>query len=158
MIVGIDPGLTGAIAVIGERVDAWDIPVLLKKVNAHELREILRDIHYGDTLSNIEMICIEQVNAMPGQGVTSMFNFGKTVGSIDAVASLMKVPIVYVRPAKWKKDLGLIRPDLVPAEKKELSRQRAIELYPEVCDKLKRKKDNGRAEALLIALWAEKFS
>ena len=94
-----------------------------------------------------EKICVvvEHVTAMPGQGVTSMFNFGQSFGVIKGICSAMQLPIHFVRPAKWKKYFNLIKTT------KDASRSRAIEVFPKVSDKLKRKKDSNKADAILIA-------
>ena len=83
---------------------------------------------------------------MPGQGVSSMFRFGQTLGRIEGVVALTKVPVHYVSPAKWKRHFGLGRD-------KEDARRLAIERYPRIADRLSRKKDEGRAEALLLATY-----
>ena len=88
---------------------------------------------------------VEHVTAMPGQGVTSMFNFGQSFGVIKGICSAMQLPIHFVRPTKWKKYFNLINTT------KDASRSRAIEIFPKVSDKLKRKKDSNKADAILIA-------
>ena len=88
---------------------------------------------------------MEHVSAMPGQGVTSMFNFGQSFGVIKGICSAMQLPIHFVRPTKWKKYFNLIKTS------KDASRSRAIELFPKVSEKLKRKKDSNKADAILIA-------
>ena len=82
---------------------------------------------------------------MPGQGVTSMFNFGQSFGLIKGICSAMQLPIYFVRPAKWKKYFNLINTS------KEASRSRAIEIFPIISNQLKRKKDSNKADAILIA-------
>jgi len=145
--VGIDPGLTGAVAFLwgGGRVDVFDIPVLPRlsgkgtQVNARQLYLILNTAPPG------ALVYFEQVNPMPGQGVTSMFHFGRTVGVIEGVLGSLGLPYEMVRPQVWKKGAGLLK------KEKDASRTLALQLYPQVSDKLARKKDNGRAEAILIA-------
>ena len=88
---------------------------------------------------------VEQVSAMPGQGVTSMFNFGQTFGSIKGICAALNLPIFYVRPAKWKKHFELIN------SSKDASRTKVIEMYPSISTRLSRKKDVNKADAILIA-------
>ena len=88
---------------------------------------------------------VEQVNAMPGQGVTSMFNFGQTFGAIKGICAALELPIFFVRPAKWKKHFELIN------SSKDASRTKAIEMYPSIAAKLSKKKDVNKSDAILIA-------
>ena len=90
-------------------------------------------------------VIVEQVNAMPGQGVTSMFNFGQTFGAIKGVCAALGLPIFFVRPSKWKKHFELIN------SSKDASRTKAIEMYPNLSHKLARKKDVNKSDAILIA-------
>ena len=90
-------------------------------------------------------VVIEQVAAMPGQGVTSMFNFGQSFGILKGICSAMQLPMYFVRPAKWKKYFGLINSE------KDASRTRAIEMFPYFSSQLSKKKDTNKADAILIA-------
>ena len=90
-------------------------------------------------------VVVEQVNAMPGQGVTSMFNFGQTFGAIKGICASLGLPIFFVRPSKWKKHFDLIN------SQKDSSRTKAIEMYPSLSSELSRKKDVNKADAILIA-------
>jgi crossover junction endodeoxyribonuclease RuvC len=90
-------------------------------------------------------VVIEQVSAMPGQGVTSMFNFGQSFGILKGICSAMQLPMFFVRPAKWKKYFNLIN------SQKDASRTRAIEIFPYFSTQLSRKKDSNKADAILIA-------
>ena len=90
-------------------------------------------------------VIIEQVSAMPGQGVTSMFNFGQSFGILKGICSAMQLPMYFVRPAKWKKYFGLINSE------KDASRTRAIEMFPYFSSQLSKKKDSNKADAILIA-------
>ena len=90
-------------------------------------------------------VVIEQVSAMPGQGVTSMFNFGQSFGILKGICSAMQLPMYFVRPAKWKKYFNLINSE------KDASRTRAIEIFPYFSSQLSRKKDSNKADAILIA-------
>ena len=93
---------------------------------------------------NIKVV-IEQVSAMPGQGVTSMFNFGQSFGILKGICSAMQLPTYFVRPAKWKKYFNLINSE------KDASRTRAIEIFPYFSSNLSKKKDSNKADAILIA-------
>ena len=150
IVVGIDPGLNGAIAVLQDKkvLSITDMPVMAdgkknkRQLNNAQLAEILRkNTSEGDEIS----IVVEQVNAMPGQGVTSMFNFGQTFGAIKGVCAAMQLPIFFVRPSKWKKYFELIN------SSKDSSRTKAIEMYPNLSDQLAKKKDVNKSDAILIA-------
>tara|TARA_B100001989_G_C24435665_1_gene411347 strand:- start:416 stop:844 length:429 start_codon:yes stop_codon:yes gene_type:complete len=138
-VVGIDPGLNGAIAILQDKkvLSITDMPVMAdgkknkRQLNNAQLAEILRkNTSEGDEIS----IVVEQVNAMPGQGVTSMFNFGQTFGAIKGVCAALQLPIFFVRPSKWKKYFELIN------SSKDSSRTKAIEMYPYLSDQLAKKK------------------
>ena len=90
-------------------------------------------------------VVVEQVNAMPGQGVTSMFNFGQTFGAIKGVSAALNLPIFFVRPSKWKKHFELIN------SSKDSSRTKVIEMYPSLSSQLSKKKDVNKSDAVLIA-------
>ena len=149
-VVGIDPGLKGAIAILQDKkvLSITDMPVMAdgkknkRQLNNAQLAEILRkNTSEGDEIS----IVVEQVNAMPGQGVTSMFNFGQTFGAIKGVCAALQLPIFFVRPSKWKKYFELIN------SSKDSSRTKAIEMYPNLSDQLAKKKDVNKSDAILIA-------
>jgi crossover junction endodeoxyribonuclease RuvC len=152
MKIGIDPGITGAIAILEDSlrcVGIYDMPTMalgLKRwqVNAPELGKILLAVGLR-YCSDKKEICVylEQVNAMPGQGVTSMFNFGTSYGIVIGVAGALGLSLSLVRPNAWKKTAGLI------GKPKDAARTLAQQLYPDV--DLAHKKDVGRADALLIA-------
>ncbi len=151
-IIGIDPGISGAVCFFkdGKIIDVIDMPSMSegkknkKQVNGNQLfNEInfrLNEISKDETC-----VVVEHVTAMPGQGVTSMFNFGQSFGVIKGICSAMQLPIHFVRPAKWKKYFNLINTS------KDASRSRAIEIFPKISEKLKRKKDTNKADAILIA-------
>ena len=151
-IIGIDPGISGAICFFddGKIIDVIEMPNMAegkknkRQVNGAQIyNEILKRIDKNQK-KEIRVI-IEQVSAMPGQGVTSMFNFGQSFGILKGICSAMQLPMYFVRPAKWKKYFNLIN------SSKDASRSRAIEIFPKVSDKLKRKKDSNKADAILIA-------
>ena len=149
-IIGIDPGLSGAIAVMegNKIVDIFDMPVMpegkknKRQLNSAQLVKLLKD----NIKNNEEVaIIVEQVNAMPGQGVTSMFNFGQTFGAIKGICAALGLPIFFVRPAKWKKHFELIN------SSKDASRTKASEMYPSISHQLSKKKDVNKSDAILIA-------
>ena len=149
-VVGIDPGLNGAIAILEDKkvLSIIDMPVMAdgkknkRQLNNAQLAEILRN----NTSDDDEIsVVVEQVNAMPGQGVTSMFNFGQTFGAIKGVCAALKLPIFFVRPSKWKKYFELIN------SSKDSSRTKVIEMYPYLSDQLTKKKDVNKSDAILIA-------
>ena len=149
-IIGIDPGLSGAIAILEDNkvIELFDMPVMSdgkknkRQLNSAHLVKLIRD-NIKDS-QDITMV-VEQVNAMPGQGVTSMFNFGQTFGAIKGICAALGLPIFFVRPAKWKKHFELIN------SSKDASRTKAIEMYPKISDKLSKKKDVNKSDAILIA-------
>ena len=94
---------------------------------------------------NEVVVVIEQVSAMPGQGVTSMFNFGQSFGVLKGICSAMQLSMHFVRPAKWKKYFNLIKTE------KDASRTKVIEIFPYISSQLSRKKDSNKADAILIA-------
>ena len=152
LIIGIDPGISGSICFLqdGKIVDVVEMPTMTegkknkKQVNGSQIvNEILEKIKELDK-REIKVV-IEQVSAMPGQGVTSMFNFGQSFGILKGICSSMQLPMYFVRPAKWKKYFNLINSE------KDASRTRAIEISPYFSNQLSRKKDSNKADAILIA-------
>ena len=148
-IFGIDPGLSGAIAVLENEVvlDIIDLPVMSEgKKNKRQLNSAQLSQYMSKNVENINKtsVVVEQVNAMPGQGVTSMFNFGQTFGAIKGISATLKLPIYFVRPSKWKKHFDLIN------SSKDASRTKAIEIYPSLAEKLSKKKDVNKSDAILI--------
>ena len=150
IIIGIDPGVSGAISVLENKkvVEIFDMPTMIegkknkRQVNGAQLTNIIKERLNNDKEI---IVVVEHVNAMPGQGVTSMFNFGQSFGVIKGVCSALGLPIYFVRPTKWKKHFNLIKTN------KEASRTKVIEVYPEISSKLSRKKDSNKADAILIA-------
>ena len=141
LIIGIDPGISGSICFFedGKILDVINMPTMTdgkknkKQVNGSQIyNEISKRIKKtGD--QNIRVV-IEQVSAMPGQGVTSMFNFGQSFGILKGICSAMQLPMYFVRPAKWKKYFNLINSE------KDASRTRAIEIFPYFSSELSKKK------------------
>ena len=152
LVIGIDPGISGSICFLqdGKILDVIEMPTMTegkknkKQVNGSQIfNEISERIKKLDK-NNIRVV-IEQVSAMPGQGVTSMFNFGQSFGILKGICSAMQLPIYFVRPAKWKKYFNLINSE------KDASRTRAIEIFPYFSSQLSKKKDANKADAILIA-------
>jgi crossover junction endodeoxyribonuclease RuvC len=149
-IIGIDPGLSGGIAILDDKkvIELFDMPVMPDgKKNKRQLNSALLVKLIKDNIKNLEdtAMVVEQVNAMPGQGVTSMFNFGQTFGAIKGICAALGLPIFFVRPAKWKKHFELIN------SSKDSSRTKAIEMYPSISEQLSKKKDVNKSDAILIA-------
>ena len=152
LIIGIDPGLSGSICFFqdGKILDVIEMPTMTegkknkKQVNGsqiyNEICKIKKDIEKQEI-----RIVIEQVSAMPGQGVTSMFNFGQSFGILKGISSAMQLPVYFVRPAKWKKYFNLLNSE------KDASRTKAIEIFPYFSSRLSKKKDSNKADAILIA-------
>ena len=156
LIIAIDPGINGAICFFenGEVKDVLEMPTMAegkknkRQVNGHQMfNELSYRIKKYDT-HKINVV-VEQVSAMPGQGVTSMFNFGQSFGVIKGICAAMQLPIFFVRPAKWKKHFELIN------TQKDASRTKAIEMFPKISSILSKKKDSNKADAILIASFYE---
>ncbi len=152
LIIGIDPGISGSICFFenGKILEVIEMPTMSdgkknkRQVNGSQIyNEILKRI--GRTEKQDIRVVIEHVSAMPGQGVTSMFNFGQSFGILKGICSAMQLPVYFVRPAKWKKYFGLIN------SQKDASRTRAIEMFPYFSAHLSKKKDTNKADAILIA-------
>ena len=152
LVIGIDPGISGSICFFqdGKIIDVIEMPTMTegkknkKQVNGSQIfNEISERIKKLDK-KDIKVI-IEQVSAMPGQGVTSMFNFGQSFGILKGICSAMQLPMYFVRPAKWKKYFNLINSE------KDASRTKAIEVFPYYSSELSKKKDSNKADAILIA-------
>ena len=152
IIIGIDPGINGAISIIENKkiIEVYDTPTMIdgkknkRQINGAQVTNIFKERLNGE---KEVVVVVEHVNAMPGQGVTSMFNFGQSFGVIKGICAALNLPIYFVRPSKWKKHFNLIKTN------KDASRTKVIEVYPEISSKLHRKKDSNRADAILIALY-----
>ena len=152
LIIGIDPGISGSICFFedGKILDVLEMPTMTdgkknkKQVNGAQIYNEISIKIRGIEKQNLRVI-IEQVSAMPGQGVTSMFNFGQSFGILKGICSAMQLPMYFVRPAKWKKYFGLIKSE------KDASRTKAIEMFPYFSSQLSKKKDSNKADAILIA-------
>ncbi len=150
IIFGIDPGISGAVCVLkeGKILEVYEMPTMIdgkknkRQVNGAEVTNIF--------LKNLNnkykaKVVVEHVTAMPGQGVTSMFNFGQSFGVMKGICAALKLPIYFVRPVKWKKYFNLINTN------KDASRTKVIEIFPYFSSHLSRKKDSNKADAILIA-------
>ena len=156
LIIGIDPGIKGAICIFknGIILDVFDMPTMpvgkknKSQVNGSQLYNEIQRAVINENKSDIKVV-IEQVSAMPGQGVTSMFNFGQSFGVIKGICAAMQLPIFFIRPIKWKKHFELIN------SQKDASRTKAIEMFPKISSILSKKKDSNKADAILIASFYE---
>ena len=168
IIFGIDPGVSGAICTLkkGKVIGIYEMPTMIdgkknkRQVNGAEVTNIfikemnnlkfletksIEKISHTDNWEDSAKVIVEHVTAMPGQGVTSMFNFGQSFGVIKGICAALKLPIYFVRPTQWKKHFNLIKTN------KDASRTKVIEVYPNISSKLSRKKDSNKADAILIA-------
>ena len=152
LIIGIDPGISGSICFLdnGKILDVIEMPIMTdgkknkKQVNGSQVyNEISKRIKQFE--KNQIRVVIEHVSAMPGQGVTSMFNFGQSFGILKGICTAMQLPMYFVRPTKWKKYFNLLNSE------KDASRTRAKEIFPYFSSQLSRKKDSNKADAILIA-------
>ena len=141
LIIAIDPGITGSICFFedGKIINLVEMPNMAdgkknkKQVNGSQIYNEISSRIKNIEKKNIKVV-IEQVSAMPGQGVTSMFNFGQSFGILKGICSAMQLPMYFVRPAKWKKYFNLINSE------KDASRTKAIEVFPYISPQLSRKK------------------
>lgn len=145
-VLGIDPGVTGAIAFyfpgLYGRVAVYDMPTMAGEVNAHALDGLIRD--HAPTVA-----VIERVGPMPRDGVMQAWRFSAAYNTARTVVMLRDIPLTLITPAVWKKGMGVKGG---PAGK-EQCRRKAIEMFPAVAGHFLRKKDQGRAEAALLAYY-----
>ena len=150
IIIGIDPGVSGAICILtdGKITEIYEMPTMIdgkknkKQVNGAEVTNIINKELVNEKDINV---VIEHVSAMPGQGVTSMFNFGQSFGVLKGICAALKLPVHFIRPVKWKKYFNLINTE------KDASRTKVIEAFPYISSKISKKKDSNKADAILIA-------
>ena len=150
IIIGIDPGVSGAICILtdGKITEIYEMPTMIdgkknkKQVNGAEVTNIINKELVSEKDVNV---VIEHVSAMPGQGVTSMFNFGQSFGVLKGICAALKLPVHFIRPVKWKKHFNLINTE------KDASRTKVIEVFPYISSKISKKKDANKADAILIA-------
>lgn len=155
IILGIDPGLSGALALYDtseQTVEVFDMPVLDLVRNGKKKREVsaqaLANLLAATT---IKAAFVERVNAMPGQGVTSVFSFGRSTGIVEGILAAYDIPTTLVTPQAWQKAVG-------QRAGKDGSRERAMQLFPAQVGLFQRKKDDGRSDAALIAYYGAKLS
>jgi len=154
IIAGIDPGKSGAMAIVypDNKVHFFDVPMIKLRGKAKPAwKDWDRTWRSALDFAGVDLIVIEEVAARPGQGVTSMFTFGRTLGFVHAIAVASGAAVETVSPTVWKAKLGLLN------SSKGASRERAENLLPDTCGKLDRVKDDGRAEAALLAYYGRKF-
>jgi len=150
IIIGIDPGISGAICILndGKITEIYEMPTMIdgkknkRQVNGAEITNIINKelVNKKDA-----KVVIEHVSAMPGQGVTSMFNFGQSFGVLKGICAALKLPVYFIRPVKWKKYFNLINTE------KDASRTKVIEVFPYISSRVSKKKDANKADAILIA-------
>lgn len=150
MRIGIDPGASGAIVVMDDafRLIEWAHMPTIKigtqtRVNGAEVAALLRD--FDDAAAYLE-----QVGAMPGQGVSSMFSFGHAAGTISGVLAALMIPVTLVTPQVWKKRAGI-----ASGSDKDAARSRAIQLWPAWRDLAAKGKGQALADAALIARYGD---
>ena len=151
--LGIDVGLSGAIALVvdGDLISVVDMPTVTldrngkakRQVSVPELVEIIKQFDPTDAFT-------ERVFAMSGQGVTSVFSFGRSLGVVEGVLGALKIKNSLVTPQTWQKGIAV-------TGGKDGSRARAMELFPDQIALFKRVKDDGRSDASLIALWGHRY-
>ena len=153
MIIGIDPGCSGALAVFaddGVILDYLNMPTVKvgtkSRVNGAAVAAFLREAMLLDSCHAY----LEQVGAMPGQGVSSMFTFGHAAGVVEGILQGLGIPYTLVTPQAWKKRAGLIGQD------KDAARSRAIQLYPDLRVLDLKGKGQAVADAILIARYGDK--
>jgi crossover junction endodeoxyribonuclease RuvC len=151
IICGIDPGLNGAVAILddsGGVSSALDLPVHIVGTARGKRRAEL-DIHKIAALLRgmlIDHVFIEQVSAMPKQGVTGVFRFGYSAGVLEGIVVTLGLPLTFVRPQAWQRHHGI-------RGGADEARRRCLQLYPSIGEQLRRVKDCHRADAILIAAY-----
>lgn len=148
IVVGVDCGFSGAIAHYCTRtkdLDVIDMPVILNSKGKNEI-DIHSLLHLLEPEAKDRMAVVEQVVSRPNQSSVATFRFGMGYGALIACVAANKTPMHLVTPQKWKKHFGL-------TSDKDTSRQLAMQRFPDYAEKFVRKKDDGRAEAALIALY-----
>lgn len=151
MIVGIDPGMTGAITLMHDGLEVFDMPIFeITKGKSKRKHININGLHAILAQHKIDHAFIEKVSAQPGNGAAAAFTYGFGCGAIEAVVTCCGIPFTYVTPQKWKKDTK------TPKDK-DGARYRASQLMPDYSDFWPLKKHDGRAEASLIALWGRDY-
>ena len=152
--MGIDPGVSGAIAILdgADLLDAFDVPVVETQSGKKKKRRISPEMLVAEIEEHIDYLArvyIEDVHAMPGQGVTSMFTFGEAAGLIRGVCAGLRVPVHLISPITWKRGMKL------QGAGKDASRAMAARMWPQRAGLFKRQRDDGRAEAALLAHYGQ---
>lgn len=148
-IVGIDPGLSGALALVidGRPTKVVDMPIMARG-GAPKRQKLAAPLLVDEIVEMApDKVWVERVSAMPGQGVASTFSFGESCGTAIGICFALRIPVWYVTPQTWKRHARLI------GAEKDASRTLAIERYPHMAPDLSRKRDHGRADAILIAIY-----
>jgi len=153
IVLGIDPGLSGALAfydTVEQTVEVVDMPVLELVRNGKKKREVSAQALANHIAGRkINSAFLERVNAMTGQGVTSVFSFGRSLGIVEGILAAYDIPTTLVTPQAWQKAVG-------QRAGKDGSRERAMQLFPAQVELFQRKKDDGRSDASLIAYYGAK--
>lgn len=153
-VIGIDPGLSGAIAfydTVEGAVEIADMPTVELVRNGKKKREVSAVLLSNIlTRHKVDAAFLEKVNAMSGQGVTSVFSFGRSSGIVEGILAAYDIPTTLVTPQAWQKAVG-------QRAGKDGSRERAMQLFPAQADLFQRKKDDGRSDAALIAYYGSKL-
>jgi crossover junction endodeoxyribonuclease RuvC len=160
IIIGIDPGLNGAVGVIDERLDprcrakVFDTPTMTvsgekdKRVyNKAPMASLLTPYVGQDVL-----VVLESVHSMPKQGVASSFSFGRGLGMWEGIIAALALPLEMPSPQRWKKEMLADQ-----GKSKDAARYKAVQLFPEIADQFKLVKHDGRAEALLMAVYGQRL-
>lgn len=151
VILGIDPGLSGAVGILdtsGKALEVLSMPVMVKGKGTGAVKNCVNPRGLYDALKgyDAEYCVLETVNSMPGQGVAGVFSLGDSYGAIRSVIACLGIPLINVAPVTWKKHFKI-------QKDKEVARALAIQTFPEMSQMMVRKKDIDRAESLLMALW-----
>jgi len=160
LVLGIDPGITGAIALLadGEFVDFIDIPSVPRRTKGNEISgRVLSERLDEELAKHPGAYCIgviERIGIRPKQSASATSNFGETYGVLKGILAHARIDFIVVQSSQWKRDLNLLAPKDEEVDK-NASRIAAISKFPIAADKLKRVKDHNRADALLIAHWAQ---
>ncbi len=150
MILGIDPGLSGAIALLspeGNVLAIEDMPTIEVVINGKKRRN-MPPVALANTIRILapQKAFLENVGVRPGEGAVGAFSFGRNLGQIEGVLAALRIPTTLVHPATWKRRMN------IPADKGG-ARMKAMALFPDKADLFKRVKDDGRAESALLAYY-----
>jgi crossover junction endodeoxyribonuclease RuvC len=154
IIIGIDPGLSGAVVFLNTAthdLDIYDMPTVEVTRNGKKKRELSAQL-LSNILSGHKVTAayLERVNAMAGQGVSSVFSFGRSSGIVEGILAAFDIPTTLVTPQAWQKAMEV-------RAGKDGSRERAMQLFPAHAGMFARVKDDGRSDAALIAAYGERM-